>query len=90
MQRLQVLVQTNNGFEIAYEDLRLRGPGDILGTRQSGIPDFILGNLIEDTDIITQARKDAEYIAENQQDDDCWMLLDHIRMRNQRNAVYVD
>lgn len=90
MQRLQVLVQTNNGFEIAYEDLRLRGPGDILGTRQSGIPDFILGNLIEDTDIITQARKDAEYIAENQQDDDCWMLLDHIRMRNQRNAVYAD
>lgn len=90
MQRLQVLVQTNNGFEIAYEDLRLRGPGDILGTRQSGIPDFILGNLIEDTDIIAQARKDAEYIAENQQDDDCWMLLDHIRMRNQRNAVYAD
>ncbi len=90
MQRLQVLVQTNNGFEIAYEDLRLRGPGDILGTRQSGIPDFILGNLVEDTDIIAQARKDAEYIAENQQDDDCWMLLDHIRMRNQRNAVYAD
>ena len=90
MQRLQVLVQTNNGFEIAYEDLRLRGPGDILGTRQSGIPDFILGNLVEDTDIIAQARKDAEYIAANQQDDDCWMLLDHIRMRNQRNAVYAD
>ena len=90
MQRLQVLVQTNNGFEIAYEDLRLRGPGDILGTRQSGIPDFILGNLIEDTDIIAQARKDAEFIAANQQDDDCWMLLDHIRMRNQRNAVYAD
>lgn len=90
MQRLNVLTATNNGFEISYEDLRLRGPGDILGTRQSGIPDFILGNLAEDTDIIQQARKDAEFIVQNQQNDDCWILLDHIRMRNQRNAVYAD
>ncbi len=59
LQRLEVLVKSNNGFEISYEDLRLRGPGDILGTRQSGVPDFILGNIVEDTAMINQARKDA-------------------------------
>ena len=53
-------------FEISYEDLKLRGPGDILGTRQSGLPAFILGNLIEDTRFIDAARKDAHIIAENQ------------------------
>lgn len=89
-QRLNVLASTNNGFEIAYEDLRLRGPGDILGTRQSGIPDFILGNLIEDTDIIQQARKDAEMITADPDNEEWWMLLDHIRMRNRTNAVYAD
>ena len=89
-ERLNVLVKTNNGFEIAYEDLRLRGPGDILGTRQSGVPDFILGNLIEDTNIINQARQDAEKIVNDQQNDEYWMLLEHIRMRNAKNASYAD
>ena len=45
---VNTLVNTNNGFEVSFEDLKLRGPGDILGTRQSGLPAFILGNLIED------------------------------------------
>ncbi|MBO4920134.1 MAG: ATP-dependent DNA helicase RecG [Erysipelotrichaceae bacterium] len=63
--RLNVLCQTNDGFEISYEDLRLRGPGDILGTRQSGLPAFILGNLIEDTKFISAAREDAHFICQN-------------------------
>ncbi len=62
MERLEILEKTTNGFEISYQDLRLRGPGDILGTKQSGLPDFILGNPVEDTRIIAQARKDAEQI----------------------------
>jgi len=90
VQRLSVLEKTNNGFEISYEDLRLRGPGDILGTRQSGVPDFILGNLVEDTDIINQARKDAGFIVENQQNEDFWILLDHTRERNRNSALYAD
>ncbi|NLC96073.1 MAG: ATP-dependent DNA helicase RecG [Erysipelotrichaceae bacterium] len=65
LERLKVLLKSNNGFEIATEDLRLRGPGDILGTRQSGIPGFILGNLFEDTKIINQSRIDAEEIVNN-------------------------
>ena len=61
-QRLNILCQSNDGFKISYEDLKLRGPGDILGTRQSGIPAFILGNLIEDTKFIDAARDDAHEI----------------------------
>ncbi|MBR4462666.1 MAG: ATP-dependent DNA helicase RecG [Erysipelotrichaceae bacterium] len=65
LKRLNILCKTNDGFEIAYEDLKMRGPGDILGTRQSGLPAFILGNLLEDTKFIDAARKDAQMIAEN-------------------------
>ena len=61
-ERLEVLVRSNDGFEISSEDLRLRGPGDILGTRQSGLPDFILGNVVEDTKIMTTAKSDAQHI----------------------------
>lgn len=68
LSRLNVLCNTNNGFEISMEDLKLRGPGDILGTRQSGLPAFILGNLIEDTKFVEAARKDAKEIANNLND----------------------
>ncbi|MDO5121415.1 MAG: ATP-dependent DNA helicase RecG [Erysipelotrichaceae bacterium] len=68
LERLEILEKTTNGFEISYQDLRLRGPGDILGTKQSGLPDFILGNPVEDTRIIAQARKDAEQIIAYPQD----------------------
>lgn len=57
--RLQVLCRTNNGFEVAEEDLRQRGPGDILGTRQSGLPSFVLGNPVSDTRIMQAAKEDA-------------------------------
>ncbi len=57
--RLQILEETCNGFEIARRDLALRGPGDILGTRQSGVPGFILGDIIADSNILEVARKDA-------------------------------
>ncbi|MBQ2657220.1 MAG: ATP-dependent DNA helicase RecG [Erysipelotrichaceae bacterium] len=69
-ERLNILCKTNDGFEISYEDLKLRGPGDILGTRQSGLPAFILGNLIEDTKFINAAKEDAHYICQNQNKED--------------------
>lgn len=62
LKRLNVLVNSNDGFYIASEDLKLRGPGDILGTRQSGLPPFILGDLITDTKFIEACKKDAEEI----------------------------
>ncbi|MBF1091093.1 MAG: ATP-dependent DNA helicase RecG [Solobacterium sp.] len=90
LQRIEVLVKSNNGFEISYEDLRLRGPGDILGTRQSGVPDFILGNIVEDTAMINQARKDALKVMESADNPDYQILLETVRKRNEKNAEYAD
>jgi ATP-dependent DNA helicase RecG len=55
-QRLRVLEETNDGFRIAEADLRLRGPGELLGRQQSGLPRFRFGNLADDLDLIQQAR----------------------------------
>jgi ATP-dependent DNA helicase RecG len=59
-QRLKVLEQSQDGFFIAEMDLRFRGPGEVLGTRQSGLPDLALASLIEDQDVLELARAAAE------------------------------
>ena len=55
--RLKILEETNDGFKIAEADLKLRGPGELLGQQQSGAPKFRFGNLVEDLDLIRQARE---------------------------------
>jgi ATP-dependent DNA helicase RecG len=55
--RLRVLEDTSDGFRIAEEDLRLRGPGELLGQQQSGTPRFRFGDLTKDFDLIQQARE---------------------------------
>ncbi len=57
--RLETMCKTNDGFEIADVDLRLRGPGDLAGTQQSGLPDFKISNLATDGAILTEARNAA-------------------------------
>jgi ATP-dependent DNA helicase RecG len=57
--RLQVMVETEDGFRIAEADLEIRGPGDFLGTRQAGLPDFRVANLIKDLQILELARQEA-------------------------------
>jgi ATP-dependent DNA helicase RecG len=59
-QRLKVMEQSQDGFFIAEMDMRFRGPGEVLGTRQSGLPDFALASLVEDQDVLEQARHAAE------------------------------
>jgi ATP-dependent DNA helicase RecG len=55
--RLKVLEDTTDGFKIAEADLKVRGPGELLGKEQSGMPDFRFGNLVDDLDLIQQARQ---------------------------------
>ncbi|MBW1807184.1 MAG: ATP-dependent DNA helicase RecG [Deltaproteobacteria bacterium] len=57
--RMKVMERTTDGFVIAEEDLAIRGPGEFIGTRQSGLPAFIFGNLSRDADLLTVARKEA-------------------------------
>jgi len=57
--RLQVMGETTDGFRIAEEDLRLRGPGEFFGTRQHGMPELAIGNVIDDYDLLRLARNEA-------------------------------
>lgn len=58
-ERLNAFVRTTDGFRIAEEDLRLRGPGEFFGTRQSGLPDLRAANLLRDADLLEKARAEA-------------------------------
>ena len=60
--RLKAMIESNDGFHISEIDLKLRGPGDILGTRQSGLLNLKISNLIQDQDILTTARKEAQVL----------------------------
>ena len=66
--RLEMMRQTEDGFRIAEEDLRLRGEGEVLGTRQSGLPGFKLARLEIDGDLLAAARDDARLIVDRDPD----------------------
>ena len=61
--RLKVMEKTTDGFILAEEDLAIRGPGDFLGTRQSGLPDFRIASIIRDARILNDAKEDAFWLA---------------------------
>ena len=63
--RIDAMVETNDGFRISEVDLKLRGPGDILGTQQSGILDFKIADIIQDENILSDASKDASKLLKN-------------------------
>ena len=67
-ERLGIMAQTNNGFVIAEKDLELRGPGEVLGTKQSGEAEFRIGNLVRDQSILDRARRAADYYLTNKQE----------------------
>ncbi|GAB4368400.1 MAG: ATP-dependent DNA helicase RecG [Elainellaceae cyanobacterium] len=74
-QRLKVLEQSQDGFFISEMDMRFRGPGEVLGTRQSGLPDFALASLVEDQDVLELAREAAEKAIEKDPTLEKWVLM---------------
>ncbi|MEL6353085.1 MAG: ATP-dependent DNA helicase RecG [Cyanobacteria bacterium J06627_28] len=80
MQRLRVMEQSQDGFFISEMDMRFRGPGQVLGTRQSGLPDFALASLVEDQEVLELARTAAtNVLAQNAENGDGltrWPLME--------------
>lgn len=69
-ERLNIMTQTNDGFVIAEKDLQLRGPGEFLGTRQSGLPDLIISDIVRDAKILEIARNEAiDFVKSNKIED---------------------
>src|SRR4029079_7772684 len=60
-ERLGIMAKTTDGFVVAEKDLEIRGPGELLGTRQSGLPEFRIGNLVRDRLLLESARREAEF-----------------------------
>lgn len=59
IERMQIMTQTTDGFELSERDLEMRGPGDFFGVKQSGLPDFLVGNIVEDYRMLEVARDEA-------------------------------
>ena len=83
-------MENTDGFKISYYDLKLRGPGDILGYRQSGLPSFNLGNVVDDAAIMASARKDAEEIMAHLDDPENEKIRKYLDGINANESVYVD
>lgn len=67
-QRLDIMVESNDGFRIAEEDLNIRGPGEFFGTRQSGMPDLRVANIVRDAMLLHEARREAFAIVDRDPD----------------------
>ena len=63
---MKIMTETQNGFILAEEDLKMRGSGEIFGLRQSGLPEFIAADLVNDYNILEVARKEAVEIFKNE------------------------
>lgn len=76
-ERMEIMTKTNDGFVLAEEDLKMRGSGEIFGVRQSGLPEFKVASIIEDYNILEEARKVAASIVEdvNWQKDPKWSVI---------------
>lgn len=85
LERLNVLIDSQDGFEIANKDLALRGPGEIFGLKQSGIPSFLIANVVTDQAIMITAQKDGQEIMKNPNQFKDW--LEYCRKELETQAV---
>lgn len=74
VERMKIMTETNNGFILSEKDLELRGPGEVFGARQSGIPQFIVGDIVSDFNILEVARQEASDIWKKT---NWWVLPDY-------------
>ena len=88
--RLEVFAETADGFRIAEADLAIRGPGELLGTRQSGVPLFRIADLLADEDWLARAREDARELLARWDDPDLSALRTRIEARARRRAGALD
>ncbi len=88
MTRLRIVERHTDGFLIAEEDLRLRGPGELRGTRQSGLPDLTFGDLVTDVHVIEEAREVARrMLAASPQLDAPWAARLRAELRRRERAI---
>ena len=84
--RLEIVCATANGFDIAEEDLKLRGPGEFYGVRQAGLSDLRVADLIRDVRLLDRARRDAQTILDADPDlsapEHCWLATDARRFQS--------
>ncbi len=79
-ERLGIMAKTNDGFVIAEKDLELRGPGELLGTRQSGLPEFRVANLVRDQQFLPGARQEAEfYLAQADKSSEVTQMIERVK-----------
>jgi ATP-dependent DNA helicase RecG len=80
VERLGIMAKTNDGFVIAEKDLELRGPGELLGTRQSGLPEFRVANIVRDQQFLEGARKEADfYLAKGEQSPETAQMIERVK-----------
>jgi ATP-dependent DNA helicase RecG len=93
-ERLQAMVRTQNGFEVAELDLQQRGPGEFFGTRQAGMPNFRVANLLRDRDILELARNEARAVMEGPNEqiskDEMGRAVQHLRLHWNRRYGLVE
>ncbi len=93
-QRLDAMVGTNDGFQISELDLQLRGPGEFFGTKQAGMPDFRVANLIRDRELLELAKREAAYVTSGPHPDlseaEIKNVLQHLRSHWNRRYGLVE
>jgi ATP-dependent DNA helicase RecG len=79
-ERLKIMEETTDGFKIAEKDLEIRGPGEVMGTRQSGIPAFRIANIVRDQKILEIARREADYALNDRKNTrETDRMINHVR-----------
>ena len=90
-ERLEFLENHHDGFEVSEYDLKIRGPGDLLGQKQSGVPTFMIGDIFKDYHILEITRKDAyEALNQHQDDEKIQKMLVEIKNNLTKNNAYID